>query len=250
MFKKLSKGKLYCLICVAIIFGSYIIQRTLHVCFDITRNFALIEAIVFSAATLIVFFILSKSKETFYGILTAIFGFRMMPPDIKVLEQLCPEANIIYFLVQKFSILIFALTILKLYQEQEKPREIKAFPVLCTMLVVPFFTNIQVQMASYLNVATNGNMLYTYFSHFILYSIAMFVLLFVAVKSNRLSSRVIIDYQLVALLLNIGRHLCVIIILLVQGNHVSKSHYCWIAICAFFMIAFYILRRKKLKITN
>ena len=43
-------------------------------------------------------------------------------------------------------------------------------------------------------------------------------------------------YQLVALLLNIGRHLCSIIILFAQGNHVSKSHYCWIAICAFFFL--------------
>lgn len=246
MLKKISKGKLYCLICVAIIFGSYIIQKALHACFDITRSFALIEAMVFSVATLIVFFILSKSKEPFYGILTAIFGFRMMPPSINALQSLCPEANIVYFLVQRFSMIIFALAVLKLFQEQEKPRKITALPVLCTMLVVPFFTDIQNQMATYLYSITSGNMLYVYFSNFILYSIAMLILLFVAVKSNKLGSRIIIDYQLVALLLNIGRHLCSIIILFAHGNHVSKSHYCWIAICAFFMIVFYLLRRKKL----
>lgn len=250
MLKKLSKSKIYCLISVAIIFGSYIIQKFLHVYFDITRNFALVEAIVFSALTFVVIFILSKSKETFYSILTAIFGFRMMPPIIKQLGALAPEANIVYILVQKFALIIFALAIYKFYKEQVKPRPINAFPILCTMTVVPFFTEIQDQLTPYIAKATEGNMLYIYFSGFALYTIALIILLFVAVRSNPISARIVIDYELVALLLNICRRGAVVVILLSQNQHVSKSYYCWMAISAFFFVIFAVLRKKKLATTQ
>ena len=247
MREKLSKGKLYCLISVAIIFGSYIIQRILHICFTVTREFAIIEAMVFCIATAVVFYLVTKSKESFYGILTAIFGLRMMPPDIGGLEQLAPEANIVYFLLQKFAMLIIALAIFKLYEEQEKPRQIRAFPLLCTIFVVPFFTDIQSEVSVYINSIANGNLIYSYFSGFIFYSIAMIILLLVAVKSNQVSANLITDYQMTALLLNGGRRICAILINLAQGNHISRSYYCWVLIYAFFFVSFYILRKKKQK---
>ncbi len=245
MREKMSVGKIYCLISVAIIFGSYIIQRILNICLDITREFAIIEAIVFSLATVIVFFLVTKSKETFYGILTAIFGLRMMPPIINNFENLSPEANIVYFLVKKFSIIIFAAAVLWLYEQQEKPKELKAFPILCTVFVVPFFTDIQEEISIYINSIANGNMIYSYFSAFIFYSLSMIILLFVAARSNKLSAKLIVDFQLTALLLNFGRRVCAIVINLAQGNHISRSYYCWIAIYVFFFIAFYVLKKKK-----
>lgn len=245
MKDKLSKGKLYCLISVIIIFGSYIIQKVLHISCDITREFAIVEAIIFSLAAAAVFLLVIKSSESFYGILTAIFGLRMMPPDISGLEKLSPEANIVYFLVQKFSMLIFALAILKIYEQQKKPKQIRAFPILCTILIVPFFMDIQSGISVFLPSVTGSYMLYSYFSGFILYSAAMIILLFVAAKSNLPSAKLITDYQMVALLLNIGRRCCAVIIALAQGNHISRSYYCWILIYAFFFAAFLILRKKK-----
>ncbi len=245
MRKKISSGKIDCIISVAIIFGSYIIQKILNICLNITREFAIVEAVVFSLATLIVFFLVTKSKETFYGILTAIFGLRMMPPVINMLEYLSPEAHIVYFLVQKFSIIIFALTVLWLYEQQEKPRKITAFPILCTICVVPFFTDIQGEISVYINSIANGNMIYSYFSAFIFYSLSMIILLFVAANSNYASAKLVIDFQLTALLLNFGRRICAIIINLAQGNHISRSYYCWVAIYVFFFTAFFILKNKK-----
>lgn len=250
MKDKLSKGKLYCLISVIIIFGSYIVQKILHICCDINREFAIIEAIVFSLAAAIVFLLVTKSNEGFYGILTAIFGLRMMPPDISELERFSPEANIVYFLVQKFSILIFALAILKIYEQQQKPKQIRAFPILCTIFIVPFFMDIQSEISVFLPSVTSSYMLYSYFSGFILYSAAMIILLFVATKSNVPSAHLITDYQMVALLLNFGRRCCAIIITLAQGNHISRSYYCWILIYAFFFIAFCILRKRKNAVTE
>lgn len=245
MRKKMTKGKIYCLTAVAIILGSYIIQKILHIVFDITREFAIIEAIVFTVATVIVFFLVTKSKETFYGILTAIFGFRMMPPDISNLAKLSPEANIVYFIVQKFSLLIFALAILWLYEQQEKPKQLKALPILCTMVVVPFFMDTQSEIAVYINSIANGNLIYSYFTGFIFYSLSMIILLFVATRTNVTGAKLIIDFQFVALLLNFGRRVCAVAINLAQGNHISRSYYCWIAIYIFFFIAFYVLRKKK-----
>lgn len=247
MTEKISKNKLYCLSAVMIIFCSYIAQRVLHICCDITKEFAIVEAIIFSIATIIVYFLVTKSKDSFYGILTAIFGFRMMPPTINGFEQLSAEANIVYFLVQKFSMLIFAVAILKLYEMQEKPKKIRAFPILCTILIVPFFLNIQGELSNYINSIADGNMLYSYFAGFILYTLAMIILMFIAVKSNTDSARLITDYQMIALLLNIGRRICAVAINLAWGNHISRSYYCWILIYTFFFIAFYVLRRKKLQ---
>ncbi|MCH5321108.1 MAG: hypothetical protein J1E36_05055 [Eubacterium sp.] len=244
MREKITTGKIYCLTAVAIILGSYIIQRILHITLDITREFAIIEAIVFTVATVIVFFLVTKSKETFYGILTAIFGLRMMPPDISSLAKLSPEANIVYFIVQKFSLLIFAVAILWLYEQQEKPKQLKAVPILCTILVVPFFMDVQGEISVYINSIANGNLIYSYFTGFIFYSLSMIILLFVATRSNQQGAKLIIDFQFVALLLNFGRRICAVVINLAQGNHISRSYYCWIAIYIFFFIAFYVLRKK------
>lgn len=247
MAERISKNRLYCLIAVAIILCSYISQRVLHICFDITKEFAIIEAMIFSIATVAVYFLVTKTNDSFYGILTAIFGFRMMPPTINGFEQLSAEANIVYFLVQKFSMLIFAVAILKLYELQEKPKKIRALPILCTILVVPFFIDIQDELSRYINSIANGNMLYSYLTGFIFYTLAMLILIFIAVKSNKDSARLITDYQMIALLLNIGRRVCAVAINLAWGNHISKSYYCWILIYLFFFIVFYVLRRKKLQ---
>ena len=247
MAEKISKNKLYCLIAVAIILCSYISQRMLHICCDITREFAIIEAIIFSIATVVVLFLVTKSKDSFYGILIAIFGLRMMPPEINGLSQLCPEAHIVYFLVQKFSLLIFAAAILWLYEKQEKPKTLKALPILCTILVVPFFNNLQSEISVYINSIANGNMIYSYFSGFIFYSLAMIIMIFIATKSNNNSARLIVDFQMIALLVNAGRRICAIAINLAQGNHISRSYYCWIMIYVFFFIAFYVLRKRKQK---
>lgn len=248
MREKASSGKLCCMTAVALILAAYILQRVLHISFDITKEFAIAQAIVFSLATAVVMLLLINTKESFYGVLTAVFGLRMMPPDISGLEQFSPQADILYFLVQQFSLLVFTAGLLWYYEKQEKPKQIKALPILCTVLIVPFLMGIQNELGPYLNTVANGNMIYSYFSGFMLYSAAMIILLLIASKSDTQSARLITDYQLVALLLNFGRRVCAVIINLAGGTHISRSYYCWIAIYIFFFIAFFILRKKKLNI--
>lgn len=244
--RKVSSGKIYCLVSAIIIFGCYIAQRAISIGFEATRRLAIVQAIIFSLCVAIVYFLVVKSEEIFYGILAAIFGFRMLPPSIPSLADFSKGADALYFIVSKAALAIFALAILKLYRKQDAPRQIKAVPIICLMAAVPYFMDISGAVASYIYEATGSNMLYVYFTNFAFYALAMIVTLFVGVRANKESAKLVADYQLAALIINAGRRLCVIAVNVINGNHVSKSYYCWIAIYIFFFAAFYIMRKRKI----
>lgn len=246
MKASITKGKIYCMISAVIIFGVYIMQRVLSLTLAPTKELVMAEAIVFTALVAVVYLFVTKSNESFYGILMAIFGVRMMPPDILHLEQISPDANIIYYIVKNVSAVIFLLAILKLYRKQSTPKYVTPVPILCTLAVVPFINEIQNTVGSYL-ADRMDTMIYAYFACFALYSAAMIVMLVTALYSNVGGAKLICDFQIVALALNIGRRIAAIVITsVIRGNHISRSYYCWIAIYAFFMVAFYILKKKKL----
>jgi hypothetical protein len=169
----------------------------------------------------------------------------MLPPEITQLKSLSPQANLVYFLVQKFAVIIFALAVLYLYRQQPKPREIRALPIICTIVLVPFFNDIINDISGYISPIVNGNLLYTYFAGFILYTVAMIIMLLVATRTNSTSAKLIADFQITALLINASRRVCAIIITSLQDAHISRSYYCWILIDIFFIIAFAVLRKKK-----
>lgn len=244
MKEKITKGKLYCLISAGIIFGAYIAQRILNMTLEPTKTGVLVQAIVFSTLTAVVYFLVAKSDEPFYGILAAIFGIRMLPPNITGLGEFSPQAELLYYFVQKASFVIFAFAIVKLYELQKRPRMIKPIPILCTILIVPFFNEISVTVNNFI-MEQSGNMLYSYFASFAIYSAAMICLLFVGTRCSKVSAALICDFQLVALLLNAGRKICAIIIHLANSAHISRSYYCWVVIYGFFFIAFYVLRKHR-----
>lgn len=243
--EKMSRGKIYCLISAVIIFGAYVSQRVLNIVTEPSRTSVLIQAMVFTLLTAIVYFLISQSNEPFYGILTALFGIRLLPVDIPQLEQFSAGADIVYFLVSKVTFIIFAIAIIRLYRLQNKGNSLTSLPIICAIVIVPFFNEINTVVASYVASISNGNMLYSYFIGFAVYSASLLCLLFVALRSNNMGARLICDFQLVALLLGAGRRACAIIINTVQGNHISRSYYCYIAIYVVFFIAFFILRKKR-----
>lgn len=245
MKEKISKGNIYCLVSAVLIFGAYIAQKAVSVACDPTRTSVLVQAFIFTVFTAAVYFLVSKSNEPFYGILTALFGIRMLPPSIPEIAQFSAEADILYYLVSKVAIVIFAIAIIKLYSKQDKDNRITFIPVVCTLAVVPFFNEISSTLSDYALAAFGGSMIYSYFIAFAAYSLAMLCLLLVAIRSNPQGTRLICDFQLVALLLNMGRRICAVIINLAAGNHISKSYYCYIAIYAVFFALFFVLRQKK-----
>lgn len=244
MKEKITKGKLLCLLSAGIIFGTYIVQRIISLLFEPTEKGVLVQAIVFSALTAIVYFLVSRSDEPFYGILAAIFGIRMLPPAITGLAQCSPQGNLLYYFVEKAAFVIFAFAIVKLYELQKRPRMIKPIPILCTIIVVPFFNEISATVSKFI-VDQSGKMLYAYFASFAIYGVAMLCLLFVATRCSKVSAALICDFQMVALLLNAGRRICAIIIQTANSVHISRSYYCWIVIYAVFFVAFYVLRKHR-----
>lgn len=244
MAEKMSKGKIYCLVSAVLIFGIYILQKVLNIAVEPTREIVLVQAIVFSLVTAVVYFLISKSGEPFYGILMAAFGIRMLPPDISAMADFSQGANLLYYFVQKVAFVIFIAAIVKLYEQQEKPRQLKPIPIISIILVVPFFNEISNTLHSFL-LSQTRSMLYAYFSDFAVYTVAMLALLFVAVRCSKVSARLVCDFQIVALILNLGRRLCTIIYFLTIGEHISKSYCCWILIYCFFIGAFYVLRKRR-----
>ncbi len=243
--EKMNKGKLYCLVSAVIIFGAYAVQRVLNIAVEPSRTSVLIQAMAFTLLSAVVYFLISKSNEPFYGILTALFGIRMLPIEIPQLEQFSAGADIVYFLVSKVTFIIFAIAIIRLYRLQNKENSLTSLPIICAIFIVPFFNEINTVVSSYVAGISDGNMLYSYFIGFAVYSASLLCMLFVALRSNDTGARLICDFQLVALLLNAGRRVCAIIINAVQGNHISGSYYCYIAIYVVFFIAFFILRKKR-----
>lgn len=244
MKSKICKGRIYCLISAILIFASYILQRILNMTMEQTRSTILSEALIFSFITAIVYFLVSKSDEPFYGILMAILGIRMLPPDIASLSDFSRGADLVYFLVDRFAFVIFALAIIKLCKKQEGTQTVHPVPIIAAIITVPFCNEISSALYGYLADYFNGNMICSYLASFAVYAAAMIFLLCIAVRYKGLSAKLICDFQMAALLLNAGRRICAVAINLVQGNHISRSYYCWILIYAFFLIAFYTLRKR------
>ena len=245
MKEKMSRGKIYCLISAVIVFGAYIVQRALNIALEPNRTSVLVQAMIFSALTAVVYFLISKSNEPFYGILTALFGIRMLPPEIPHLSQFSESAGVVYYLVSKVTLVIFAIAIIRLYRIQEKGNSITSLPIICAIVIVPFFNEIGLVVSSYAVKLAGGSLLYSYFVGFAFYAASLLCLLVVALRSNQMGARLICDFQLAALLMNAGRRICAIIIHIAQGNHISKSYYCYIAIYVVFFTAFYIIRKKR-----
>lgn len=247
MKEKMNKGRLYCLISAILIIGSYAVQRLTSVAFPVDRSLAIIEAMIFSIFVAVVYFLVTKSEEPFYGILISILGFKMMPPNISSLKELSIGADIVYYTVTKAAVVIFAFAIIKLFREQKYEQKIKALPILFLIVAVPFTNEIASNLSDFAKSLTNGSMLYEYFIRFALYSVTMLVTLYYASKSNKINSKLLCDYTIIALLVNIAKRLSVILILAMKNTHISKSYFCWLAIYIFFIVAFSLLKSKKVK---
>lgn len=232
-------GKLYCLISVLLIIGSYAYKG------QSSRTLVLCEAIVFTVVAAAVYFLAIKSNDVFFGILTAVLGFRMLPPEIPALADFSAAGELVYYIVGRFSIVLFAIVIIKLYTAQDEPRQIKPVPILLLLFGVPFTMEAagKVSEFAYLHIAST--MLYPYFISFTAYAAILLFTLWYASRSDHLNAMLITDYTIVALFVNMARRLAAIFVCAVHSEHISKSYFCWVAIYIFFIAMFSLLRRKK-----
>lgn len=243
---KITKENIYCIISAVIIIGCYATERMITLCLQPQREILLCEAILFSMLILVTYLLILRSKDSFYGILIAILGLRMMPAQITYLGEFSPPAQMLYYIVGKAAIVIFAFAIIKLYDAQGYPRKIKPLPILCLLVAVPFTNEIADTVCNFILPYCNGNMLYIYFTRYAIYSATLIITLWYASICNSISARLICEYTLIALCVNMARRICVIAVYLASGEHISRSYYCWVAIYVFFFVAFFIMRKRKM----
>lgn len=242
---KLSTGNTYCLISAFIIFVSYIGERFVNIFIQHSRGLALGEAFFFSLMTFAVYMLLVNSQEPFYGILIAAFGFRMMPPNILgLINSESMAAGVVYYIVEKMAMIIFAFAILRLYKLQDPDDYISPLSIIAILVLMPFANDVTSVISNYL-LAFTGKMYASYFASFAIFTAVQLVLLFLASQTTNKGARFICNFQIVALLLNFARKITAVIIMTARAQHVSKSYYVWIVIYAFFDVVFILMSKKR-----
>ena len=244
--KFFTKENIMCVFATLIVVLAYGGQRIIEVTLSPDKKLALILAIIYTILLALVLYLISKSNNSYFGILAALIGYKMMPPPIGFLSQTTVDGATLYYLVGRAAAVLFVVVVYKLYKSQEEPHEIRSLPLLAIMLSVPFFTKISQVMSSYFMYKT-GNMLYCYFAQFALYIAAVAVILAVAYVSGYTSLKFTAYFEYTALSINILRMLGKIGYFAVSHEHISKSYYVWIAIFVALMAVFAIAVKKKQK---
>lgn len=245
MAQKLTKKEnLNGLLAIVIIVGSYGLEKIVEAFTTSTKTTAILTAMVMTVLLGIVLYLISKSKNVFFGLLASIIGFKMMPVSIGDLMKFSADAGVLYYLVQRIALIFFVLMIIKHYKSQSDKKnddKIHFIPLIALLVCVPFFTETAVVIGRYF-MYSMGSMLYLYFTQFAFYGLALLVIILVCIKSNYTTARFVCYYEFVALGINILRKVCAIALLTAQGEHVSASFYCWIAIFAIGIVVFAVFK--------
>lgn len=245
--KIIDKDKSRCLSAIVIMMACYGGERVLEQLVNMSSKMTIIVSFVFIIALAVCCYLINSSKNIFYGILAVLIGYKMMPPAIPALENASVDGNMLYYAIQKASVVIFVCLAVKLYRMQEKPVKISALPILACAAVVPFVTEIGTHVGYYLMGELGGSMIYTFVAQFASYFIATAIVLGVAYESGYESMRLVADFEYVALGINILRRLGTIAGLVLNHEHISKSLFCWIAIYAICIVATAFITKAKKK---
>ncbi|MBR2100450.1 MAG: hypothetical protein IJ927_03890 [Eubacterium sp.] len=232
--KLFSKQNIMCAVAMIIIVASYAAQRILELVITPGKNVALLISIIYIILLAVVFYLISKSNNTFFGLLTALIGYKMMPPPVTYLSQTI-DGQTLYSLVCKAAAIVFVVVIYKLYKSQSEPHEIRSMTLLAILLSVPFFNKVSQIVTTYFYVKT-GNMLYCYFTQYILYALAILFIVIVAYKCGYSSLKFAACFEYTALSINIVRVASKVCYLAISKQHISKSLYAWIAVYAVLIV--------------
>ena len=242
---KPNKSQTMCVFAIALVVFAQALEKILEVAITPSKDLGIIFAMLYTVITAVVFVIVSRSQSSFTGMLAAIFALKMLPPKITYLAAVDVDATMLYYIVQKMSVVLFAVLIYKMYKMQEEPRQIKPLPVLVLILSVPFFNEISVFFQKYL-LFKSGTMLYSFFAEYICYAVAVMLILAVAYGTGGKTLKFVTYFQVTALCINILRTLGKVGYFAVSHQHISKSLYGWIIVYAALIVVF-LVSNKMLK---
>jgi uncharacterized membrane protein YqjE len=249
MKKTLDKGARLGIIAFVITVASYAIEKVSLLYISPDKGTGICMAMVNTALTLAVIFLLFKCDNTFFGLLAGLTAYKMMPMELNFLWSVSQDADMLYYVVQKAALFIFMGLIFRIYKLQGKPREVQAFPVLALMFAVPIFKEIGNKFMEYFLNRT-GSMLFGYFAQFACYIAVSLIILVIAWYSGYTSMRFTAYFEFAAVGINLLRYVGRVAVNLMYHNHVSKSFYIWIVIYAALICLFFIASRLKKKQEN
>lgn len=244
---KITKAEAMPLAAMAIVFICYAAEKAFKRLTEWGNTAAIIEAFVFTLATAAVFLLLSKSKNTYLGILAGVFAFKIMPPDIVMLRSVNFDAACVYYLVRKAALVLFLYAVYKLYKSQSDNEDrLRALPIASLFLVIPFAASVAETLSKYAYIKT-GSMMVPYALGAGFFIAAAFVLMIICNIYGGKNAALICDFAIISFAVNFARKVCSVIILASYGYHISKSYYCWFAIYAVLIAAFMLVKSKTAK---
>lgn len=244
---KITKAEAMPLAAMALVFICYAAEKAFKRLTEWGNTSALIQAFLFTLATAAVFWLLSKSKNSYLGILAGVFAFKIMPPDIVMLRSVNLDAACVYYIVRKGALVLFLYSVYKLYKSQSGDGEkLRALPIASLFLVIPFASSLAETLSKYACIKT-GNMMVPYALGAGFFVAAAFVLMIICNIYGGKNAALICDFAIISFAVNFARKVCSVAILAAGGYHISKSYYCWLAIYAVLIAAFAFVKSKTAK---
>lgn len=243
---KFNKAQLPGMLSLVIIFAAYIGEKALKRLTDWSATSAIIQAIVLTAAVLAVFMLLLKCKDYYLGLLTSILAFKILPPDLEMLQKMAFDASAVYFLVRKAALAMFLFLVYRFYQQLKKAQPddyAHVWGIASIMLIFPFISSVARDYEQYAMLKT-GNMMYIYALQAVAFVCAFMVMAVFCFRYRGTTSRLICDYSFAVLITRMLRKASSILIIAHSGGHVSKAYFVWLAICAVLLVYMIIVRKK------
>lgn len=242
---KADKNKTLCVAAIVITVAAQAFEKIFSVATQPSQAKGLLSAMIYTVVVAVVYYLISKATSSFMGLLASLIAFKMAPPNINYLTTVSVDGAMLYFIVQKAAMVLFAVLVYKFYREQQKPRAIKPLPLLVIAVAVPFFNEIANYTCSYLYYKT-GSMMMPYFAQYACYAAAVIITLVIAYISGKESMRFAAYFEFCALSINTCRQLGKIGYFAVTNQHISKSLYVWIVVLAGLMVVTaYLLNKSK-----
>ena len=246
---KLDRNKSICLGAVILIVLAQAAEKILEVSITPSQTAGIVCALVYTVVVAVVYFLVSRSTSSLMGILAALLALKMLPPNITYLSGIAPDESMVYFIVQKMTQILFAVLIYKFYCAQEKPRQIRALPILLLILAVPFANEISAFFGQYFLYKT-GSMILPFLTQYACYALAALVILVVSYKCGKDSMRFAAYFEFVAFGINIFRQIGKLGYYMISDQHISKSLYGWIILFAALIVIYAVALAKSKKVTE
>lgn len=233
--------------CWVIMSLCYIAARSFDSFAEPSKHLGYVQAYVYFAVYFGIFLICVISNiSPFYNMMTSLIGFRMIPP-LEMLKELSPNAYISYFLASKLLMILFVIALITEYRKQTDKSRVNVLQILSLIVIIPFFQGITKTVSEFTQ-QVYDTMMPTYIAQFILYLIGSLLILYIAYDSaTSEGTHFVCNFELVALGVNLVLRLITIFVLITNGQHVSKSHYCWAVIFAFLMTLFLIVKEDRIR---